>query len=154
MARPRDFLARFRPVGTPGSAAAAGVPVDRIAELGVELGPVLDALADTQAQAAAIRSAAAEDVLRRRRDGQARAEALLAAASSRAEADRLSALARARAEADTEVARAVAAAQAEAAAIEDRVADRLPALVERVRSIVRADLLEVPAGPDLRAGSR
>ena len=30
MARSRDFLARFRPVGTPGAAASAGVPVDRV----------------------------------------------------------------------------------------------------------------------------
>lgn len=151
MARPRDFLARFRPAGTPGSAAAAGVPADRVAELGAELGPVLDALADTQVRAAAVRSAATDDALRRRRDGQARAEALVASARSRAQEERAHALALAREESDRTVDRAVAAALADAAAMEERVARRLPGLVDRVLAEVRADLLD---GPDRQAGTR
>ena len=41
----RDMLQRFRPIGTPGAAAPAGVPADRAAELGRELQPVFDELA-------------------------------------------------------------------------------------------------------------
>src|SRR5512135_1507062 len=49
MADLRDFLARFRPAGTPG-AARAGVPADRPAELEAEVGPVLALLAGTDAE--------------------------------------------------------------------------------------------------------
>lgn len=147
MARSGDFLARFRPVGTPGAAATAGVPADRIVELTAELGPVLDALADTLAQAAAIRASAAEEALRRRRDGHARAEAVVVAAGERAEAEQAETLTRARGQAEDTVSQAVRAARAEAAAIEKRVGERLPAMVDRVRAAVRAELF-VDARPD------
>ena len=44
MPRARDLLARFRPVGAPGTAAPAGVPVDRVAERRRELLPVASGL--------------------------------------------------------------------------------------------------------------
>lgn len=145
MARTRDFLARFRPVGAPGAAAAAGVPADRAAELSAELQPVLDALADTQQRAMTIRAAAESAAQRRRRDGQVRVEAVLAAARGQAEAERADRLTRARAEAEGTVSGTVQAALAEASAIEARAAERLPAIVERVRIAVEADLLDDPA---------
>ena len=160
MARPRDVLARFRPAGAPGSAAAAGVPADRLAELDVELGPVLDRLASAQRRAAAVRSAADAEATRRRRDGEARAAAVVKAAREQAAAERLALAGRARADGDTAVAEAVTAAQAEASAMADRVARRLPGLLDRVRAAVRTELLPDPgtghvSGPDRpRAGAR
>lgn len=50
----RDFLDRFRPAGAPGSAATAGVPADRLAELAAELDPVLALLKDADSQCAVI----------------------------------------------------------------------------------------------------
>ncbi len=146
MARSRDFLARFRPVGTPGAAATAGVPVDRIREQDAELGPVLDALAETQAQAAAIRAAAADVAGQHRRDGAARVEAVLRAGDDRAKADRTAALAAARAAAEVTVDQVVEDARTEAAAVAGRVATRLPGLVADVVAAVRSELLDVPRG--------
>lgn len=146
MARSRDFLARFRPVGTPGAAATAGVPVDRSRELDAELGPVLDALAGTQAQAAAIRVAAADEAARRRRDGLTRADALLLSGQDRAAAERTATLSAARAAAEVTVAQMVEDARTEADAIADRVATRLPGLVAEVVAAVRSELLERPRG--------
>lgn len=156
MARPRDFLARFRPVGTPGPAAPAGVPADRVTELSVELRPVLEALEDTQVEAAAIRSAGEAEATRLRHDGRTRAEDLVVAARTDAQTERLLALARARAEADSAVGRTMDAANAEAAAIEARVAQRLPELVKRVEAAVRADLFDhrAPTPDEPPGGSR
>jgi hypothetical protein len=144
MARPRDFLARFRPVGTPGPAAPAGVPADRVTELAVELGPVLESLADTQVEAVAIRSAGEAEATRVRHDGRTRAEDLVVAARTDAQSERVRALARAREAAEADVARTMDAANAEALAIEARVAHRLPEFVKRVEVTVRADLFDHP----------
>jgi hypothetical protein len=46
----RDFLARFRPAGAPGTAARAAVPADRSRELEAEVEPVLALLEDTDAE--------------------------------------------------------------------------------------------------------
>jgi hypothetical protein len=46
----RDFLTRFRPAGSPGAAARAGVPADRSGELEAEVAPVLARLDDTEAE--------------------------------------------------------------------------------------------------------
>ena len=146
MVRSGDFLARFRPVGAPGPAAAAGVPVDRARELTAELGSVLDSLADTLAQAQAIREGAATEAARRRRDGDSQVEALLSATREQAQAQRAAVLREARAEAETAAAAVLEAARAEAAAVGDRVAARLPVMAEQVRAAVRADLVESPAG--------
>ena len=156
MARPRDFLARFRPVGTPGPAAPAGVPADRVTELAVELGPVLESLADTQVEAAAIRSAGEVEAIRLRHDGRTRAEDLVVAARALAQTERVRALAQTREEADSTVARTMDAANAEALAIDARVAHRLPEFVNRVAVTVRADLFDhaVPATDEPPGRSR
>lgn len=149
MARPRDFLARFRPVGTPGPASPAGVPADRVTELSVELRPVLEALEGTQVEAAAIRSAGEAEANRLRHDGRTRAEDLVVAARTEAQTERLRVLAHAHAEADSAVVLTMDAAKAEAAAIEARVAQRLPEFVKRVEAAVRADLFDLPVpAPD------
>jgi V/A-type H+/Na+-transporting ATPase subunit D len=53
MASARDLLERFRPAGTPGAAAPAGVPYDRGAALEDELRPVLALLSPTEERCAA-----------------------------------------------------------------------------------------------------
>jgi hypothetical protein len=144
MARPRDFLARFRPVGTPGPAVPAGVPADRVTELSVELGPVLDAFNDTQLETAAVRSAGEAEATRLRHDGGTRAEDLVTAARADAQTARVRTLARAGEAAVTEAARSMDAANVEARAIEARVAQRLPELVKRIELSARADLFDHP----------
>jgi hypothetical protein len=63
MACPADFLRRFRPVGTPGAAARAGVLMDRAAEAAGELEPILALLAGAESAAAGIREQARQDAL-------------------------------------------------------------------------------------------
>ncbi|MGH3462272.1 MAG: hypothetical protein ACRDP9_12430, partial [Kribbellaceae bacterium] len=84
MARTRDFLERFRPAGTPGAAAIAGVPADRVAELSAELAQVFDALADTEEEAARIRRDAAAEAERRQDRARQRARGLVAEAGREA----------------------------------------------------------------------
>ncbi|KAE8765526.1 hypothetical protein, partial [Georgenia thermotolerans] len=68
MPRARDILQRFRPAGTPGAAAPAGVPADRVTEMAAELEPVLARLAEAQAEADQVRAAARQEAERRRRE--------------------------------------------------------------------------------------
>jgi len=147
MARSRDFLARFRPVGTPGSAAAAGVPVDRGRELAAELGPLLAELEETQGEADAIRARALAEADRRRRDAEVSVHALLVAGGYEAQAERTALLDRARADAEAAADEVVGSARSEAAAIERRVAARLPTLVDQVQAAVRGDLLDDAPSP-------
>ena len=72
MPRARDLLARFRPAGTPGAAAPAGVPADRVAEAERELEPVFAALAGVRAEADRIRASARLDAEGRRAEAAAR----------------------------------------------------------------------------------
>jgi hypothetical protein len=59
MPRVGDLLDRFRPAGTPGPAAAAGVPADRRAAAAEEeLAPVFTALADVERECTALHDAA------------------------------------------------------------------------------------------------
>jgi hypothetical protein len=145
MARARDFLERFRPRGTPGAAARPGVPADRQAERSAELEPLLALLAEAEAEVAQIRTAAQQGADRRRREGQDRARGVLAAGRSQVVADRAEIAAQAQRKGAAEAAAVRAAADAEAEAIRTRVKQRLPALVERVVSAVRADLASVIA---------
>ena len=59
----REFLERLRPSGTPGAPSAAGVPVDRVAEVAAELQDVFDALDTVQVDGAEARSARAGGML-------------------------------------------------------------------------------------------
>lgn len=138
MPRPRDFLERFRPAGTPGAAAAAGVPADRVAELSAELEPLLATLADTQSEVSRVRSAADREAARRRRSAEERGRALVAAAARQAEAERAEASALGRRQAEVEATRTLESAAAEADAIRDRARHRLPAYVDRALDAARA----------------
>src|SRR4051794_11213301 len=115
MLRARDLLERFRPVGSPGAAAPAGVPVDRVAELSRELQPVFDELAEVQQRCAELRAAAAAEAGARRDRAAAQARAIVAAARLDAEAQRADAAARVRRESEREAAATLAAAEREAA---------------------------------------
>lgn len=125
----RDFLQRFRPAGTPGAAARAGVPADRVPELTAELAPVFALLAEVEAETARIRQEGAAQASVRRTEAARAAEHTVAEARLRAEAARATAFAAARAEASAAGAATVAAAEQEAARIHRRVARRLPRFV-------------------------
>jgi hypothetical protein len=133
----RELLQRFRPAGTPGAAAPAGVPADRTAELGRELQPVFDELAGTVAEVAGIRQAAAEEARDRRERAAAQARGIVESARRRAEAERADAAARILGHSEQEKASTVAAARREAADIARRADERSAAYVDRMIDTVR-----------------
>ncbi|MFF0041568.1 hypothetical protein ACFYRG_35975 [Streptomyces mirabilis] len=138
----RDFLERFRPVGTPG-ASATGVPADRTAERAAELEPALAQLTDVQQEAERIRAAANEAAAAVRQDAVRQAAELVAAARERApEIRRLAAepvLREARREAE---ALRVAGGRA-TSAVRERAGERMPDLADRAV----ADALRLAGGP-------
>ncbi|MEU9045746.1 MULTISPECIES: hypothetical protein [unclassified Kitasatospora] len=126
----RDFLARFRPTGAPG-ASATGVPADRAAELAAELGPSLDELTEAQEEAAAIRAAAAQEAENMRRTAARRAEEIVAEARHQAPQVREEAASAVRRPAEAEAGGLLAAADRVVTDARRRVAERMPALVDR-----------------------
>ncbi|HEX6501083.1 MAG TPA: hypothetical protein VF054_18945 [Micromonosporaceae bacterium] len=89
----RDVLDRFRPAGTPGPPAGAGVPVDRAASAAVELEPVFAALAEADRAAQRYRDDAAARAEQRVRTAGTEAADLVAAARQDAPAQRAAAAA-------------------------------------------------------------
>jgi vacuolar-type H+-ATPase subunit H len=146
MAWPADFLRRFRPAGTPGAAARAGVPVDRAAEAMGELDPVLALLAGAESAAAEVGERARQEAFELRDQARARAAGLVAEARARAEAERADAVALACAQADAESARLVDRARRQASARRELADQRLPGYVDRVVRMVQA-AGEEPAVP-------
>ncbi|MFH8775817.1 hypothetical protein ACIF83_18535 [Streptomyces sp. NPDC085866] len=126
----RDFLERFRPVGTPG-ASATGVPADRAAERAAELEPTLAQLTGVQQEAADIRAAAEVAAETVRRDTARQAERLVAAARERAPETRRQAAEPLLREARQEARTVRAAGDRAASAVRERAAERMPDLVER-----------------------
>src|SRR5690349_2306976 len=141
MPRSRDRLQRLRLAGTPGAAAAPGVPADRVAELSAELDPLLARLDEACAEADRVRTAAAEEAQRRRHRAEEQARAEVAAARSAADAERADAAARVRRHAEEERERLLAEAEREASRISHRAAGRMPEYVERVLAETRATVL-------------
>ncbi len=137
MPRARDFLARFRPVGTPGAAVSAGVPADRVAEASAELEPLFAMLTDTEAEADRIRASADRRIAESHRLAAERAADVLAQARLRADAERADASAHARATADQEAAQQLAAAAAAAARIHQAAEERMDAHVAEIVGVVR-----------------
>jgi hypothetical protein len=146
MPRARDFLARFRPVGTPGAAAPAGVPADRVAEAGAALKHLFAMLANTEAEIDRVQASADQRIAESHRLAAERAADVLAQARLRADAERADASARARAEAEQETARELAAAEGEAARIRQSANERMDAQVAEIVAAVREQL----AGLDKR----
>jgi hypothetical protein len=148
MAWPADFLRRFRPAGTPGPAARAGVPADRAAEATSELEPVLALLADVETATAQIRERARLDALEVGDQARGRAAGLVAEAHARAGAERADAVALARASGDAESARLMDQAGRQATARRELAGQRMAGYVARVVAMVRAAGEEpAPAGP-------
>ncbi|NMH97783.1 hypothetical protein [Pseudonocardia acidicola] len=150
----RHFLTRFRPAAAPGPAAPGGVPVDRAAEASAELAAVFALLAGTEAEAARIRDAGAAQARRILADADRDAAVLEDDTNARAGEVRAAAAQQpvrtAQGEPDG------AAAAAELAALRQRMAERLPRLVDRAFGDV-CTLLDVaaPAGaPDHSATPR
>ena len=129
MPRLRDILARFRPAGAPG-AAAAGVPADRSAELDTELRSVLDHLGRAQEEAHRIRATARDEAAAIVREAADTAQRIVAVARAEAPRVRAEAEAEARQESAAETARVGAEAEEETRAMRAAVTERMPAVVE------------------------
>ncbi|MGW2374730.1 MULTISPECIES: hypothetical protein [Kitasatospora] len=134
MARFRDFLARFRPAGTPG-APTVGVPADRAAELAAELEQPLGGLAQAQAEAAAIRAEAAAEAERIRQEAVRNAERIVELAHARALRVRAEAAAVAGHAASARAAELAADAEQAADRIRSRARERMPALADRAAAL-------------------
>ncbi|ALO98905.1 hypothetical protein [Streptomyces olivaceoviridis] len=137
----RDFLERFRPVGTPG-ASATGVPADRTAERAAELEPALARLADVQQEAAQIRATAEQEAEALRQNAAREAARLVEAARERAREVRRQAaeplLREARQQADA----LRAAGDRTASVIREHAVSRMPRLVD----LAVADALRLAGG--------
>ncbi|MGW0512857.1 hypothetical protein ACWD1W_26975 [Streptomyces olivaceoviridis] len=137
----RDFLERFRPVGTPG-ASATGVPADRTAERAAELEPALARLADVQQEAAQIRATAEQEAEALRQNAAREAARLVEAARERAREVRRQAaeplLREARQQADA----LHAAGDRTASVIREHAVSRMPRLVD----LAVADALRLAGG--------
>jgi len=140
--RARDLLYRFRPAASPGAASAAGVPVDRAADLAAELEPLFRQLASTERECAETREQARLDAERIRARETDRARGIVTGANARTLAERAAATAQSRQRAETESAALLAAAEREAAAVRERAAERMPEYVARVVAAVRGLLGE------------
>jgi vacuolar-type H+-ATPase subunit H len=138
MASARDLLQRFRPAGTPGAAAPAGVPYDRGAALEDELRPVLAMLSPTEERCAAQVREAHAHAEQIRADASVRGAALLAQARLRAEDARTEAAEELQHRNDEEAAAEVERAARTAGEVRARARHRLPELTARVLAATRA----------------
>jgi vacuolar-type H+-ATPase subunit H len=140
----RDFLTRFRPAGSPGAAARAGVPADRSGELEAEVAPVLALLEDTEAERDRLIGQARHDAEQIVAAARSAADAIAADAARRAEAVREQATQQVVAAARQQAARTTQAATLQAAQIRDLAGRRMPTLVSRAVSTVRQLQAEEP----------
>jgi hypothetical protein len=136
-----DFLARFRPVGSPGAASRVGVAVDRAGELSGELEPVLTMLAAAQAECERITAQAARDARQIMDEACEHAAAVAAEAGARADAARVAAageaVAAARAQADQAVRDATRQARRAHYGTERQISDLVSDAIGLVRSLPR-----------------
>lgn len=154
MPRVRDVLLRFRPSGAPGAATAAGVPVDRAGELATELGPVLDLLAETERECAAVLERARLEEREIRARETERARGVIASGRAHVEAERSAAAARSRAGGGPGSPGAAApqqrAGSTGGAVAEDALAQHVDLVVGAVRSLWG----DGASTDDVRAGAR
>jgi F0F1-type ATP synthase membrane subunit b/b' len=87
----RDFLARFRPAGSPGAASRVGVAADRARELSAELQPVLALLEPAHAECERMLADAGAGARHIIDEAREHAAAVTAQAQHRAEAVRAAA---------------------------------------------------------------
>jgi len=138
----RDFLTRFRPAGSPGAAARAGVPADRSGELEAEVAPVLARLDDTEAERERLIAQARRDAEQIVAAARTAADAITADAARRADAVREQAAQQILAAARKQAAMTTQAAAEQAAQIRELARQRTPALASRVVGTIR----QLPAG--------
>ncbi|HTY73602.1 MAG TPA: hypothetical protein VMI11_14475 [Actinomycetes bacterium] len=146
MPRVRDLLYRFRPAGAPGAASAAGVPVDRRADMASELAPLFGLLTDTEGECVRIRERADADAAETRREAATEAGDILATARRAADGERAAAASRVGVRAAAETQAEARGAEARAAAVRAAGEGRLDAVVDAVMERVR-DLLGEGAAP-------
>lgn len=144
MAGVGDVLRRFRPAGAPGAAAAAGVPVDRVAEVEAELAPVFLLLEEVERACARIRERGAAEAGERRRAALAAADRVLAQAREQGAVERADGALRRRRQHDDERRQLLAAAVREADEVRRRARERMPDLIDQVVREVRRDILAAP----------
>lgn len=132
MAAFRDFLMRFRLVGSPGRAAPMGVPADRSADLSAELVPVLSHLEQAETEAQRIREEAAQQVEQNRRATADKAKKIVRQARIRAREVRAESAAQASGLAKSEAARCLAESEREAVLLQRRAQQRMAFLVNSV----------------------
>jgi len=137
----RDFLARFRPAGSPGAASRVGVAADRVRELSAELEPVLALLAPAHAECERILAGAGADARRIMGEAREHAAAVATAAQRRAEAVRAAAaeevLAAARDQASALIQDAAQRAQEPRRDDERQVSDLIATAVGLVKALPR-----------------
>lgn len=126
-----EILRRFRPAGTPGAAAPAGVPADRQAELERELLPVLALLDEVEQEVAHIQQDGRRKAERIRQSGHDRARAIVADAQARTGSVRAAAAAAERAAAITELNSVAEAARQAADQVRERARARMPRFVDQ-----------------------
>jgi len=133
----RDFLTRYRPAGSPGPAARAGVPADRSGEPESEVAPVLALLADTDAECGRLITQARRDAEQIVAAAQSAAAAIAADAAQRAGAVREQAAWQVMTAAREQAARTAKDARQQAAQTRELAHQRMPALVSRVVGMIR-----------------
>jgi vacuolar-type H+-ATPase subunit H len=133
----RDFLSRFRPAGTPGAAARAGVPMDPARELAAEVGPVLTLLDSTQGECERIVGEARRDADAIMAAARAEAAAIITESDRRAVAARDEAARQLADAAADDVAAMVAVAEWQAVWIRMMAGQRMPAMVGRAVGDIR-----------------
>jgi vacuolar-type H+-ATPase subunit H len=133
----RDFLTRFRPAGSPGAAARAGVPADRSGELEAEVAPVLALLDDTETECERLIAQARRDAEQIMADARSAADTITADAARRAGTVREQAAQQVLSAARTQAARTTQAAAQQAAQIRELARQRMPALVSRAVGTIR-----------------
>lgn len=152
MARFRNFLTRFRPVGLPVPAAAGRVPADRTAELAAELEPPLALLDSIEAESGSVRENAAREAARRREEAERTAAEIVGRARARASGERAESAERLRAAGRAEAAELLAATERDLDVVRGGVVRRLPALADRIVAEVTAELRREPGGPPWAPG--
>ena len=133
----RDFLARFRPAGSPGPAARAGVPADRTGELAAEVAPVLARLDDTGAECERLIAQARREAEQIVAAARSAADAIAADAARRAGTVRERAGQEVVAAARKQSTRTTQVAMQQAAQIRDLARQRTPALVSQIVGTIR-----------------
>jgi vacuolar-type H+-ATPase subunit H len=140
----RDFLTRFRPAGSPGAAARAGVPADRSGELEAEVAPVLARLDDTEAEHERLIAQARRDAEQIVADARSAADAITADAAQRAETVREQAAQQVMIAARKQAASTTQVATQQAAQTRELARQRMPALVSCVVGTIRQLQAEEP----------